>query len=641
MIRIIRHLAFVLIILGSWSLQAGTLVLNDSSTVEKLYLAPYMDRYTGESLPADMDVARALPDSTYVPVGSGSPLQPMATNWFRFSIRNESSRPRSLILDFDQGLICQLEWHTQTADVARYVLTGQDYPYATRDVDYNHFAFHLDIPPGATLVGNFRIYTAYSSLLVPQLSDSDKYFRVIMKSNRFTGAIIGMLLVMTAFLLLYVIRMPRSGEVNVMLGFSLFSLLSVFYISGIIQHWIPDSALQWRDLAYTVIHCLHGAFFAMVLRHFYQTAIHFRWLDRLLLVLMSGDLFLAGLAMTTLWVHRLPSIVLALHSVLLTSAVILTLRVLLKRRSGNVIFSLGILGFVMMAIISTLSVYGVLPITFWSRYGYELGLTIQVDLLAAAVIARIYLSERDRLRMRTELSQLGAEMQARSEFVDRVTHDVKSPLTAVLGAEQLLRQENEPAARERYLNMIHNACGMVINIIDDILNHSRIRQGQVMLRNECFSLHDLLAGIETSLHAISSRRGIGFSLTVDPAAPDALCGDSLRLSQVLTNLLTNAFKFTDAGRVELSVTQVEKTQENVTLEFVVADTGIGMSENFIARAFESYSREESDSGYRPGFGLGLAICSQLVELMGGKIGVVSTVGQGSRFTVTLTFLVQD
>lgn len=72
MIRIIRHLAFVLIILGSWSLQAGTLVLNDSSTVEKLYLAPYMDRYAGESLPADMDVARALPDSAYVPVGSGS-----------------------------------------------------------------------------------------------------------------------------------------------------------------------------------------------------------------------------------------------------------------------------------------------------------------------------------------------------------------------------------------------------------------------------------------------------------------------------------------------------------------------------------------------------------------------------------------
>ncbi len=397
MIRIIRHFTLLLMILGSCSLQAGTLILNDASAVEKLYLAPYIDRYTGEQLPADMAAASALPDSAYVPVGSASPLQPMATNWFRYSIRNDSSRPRSLILDFDQGLICQLEWQTQTGSVARYVLTGQDYPYATRDVDYNHFAFHLDIPPGATLVGNFRIYTAYSSLLVPQLSDSDRYFRVIMKNNRFTGAIIGILLVMTAFLLLYVVRMPRSSEVNVMLGFSFFSLLSIFYISGIIQRWIPDTALQWRDLSYSIIHCIQGAFFSMVLRHFYQTAREYPWFDRLLIALIAGDVLLAGLAALMLWPHRLPSIVLALHSVLLISAIILTLRVLLQRRAGTVMFSLGILGFVLMAIISPLSVYGILPITFWSRYGYELGLTVQVDLLAAAVIARIYVSERDRL----------------------------------------------------------------------------------------------------------------------------------------------------------------------------------------------------------------------------------------------------
>ncbi len=243
--------------------------------------------------------------------------------------------------------------------------------------------------------------------------------------------------------------------------------------------------------------------------------------------------------------------------------------------------------------------------------------------------------------MRAELSQLSAEIQARSEFVDRVTHDVKSPLTAVLGAEQLLRHENEPAARERYLDMIHNACGMVISIIDDILNHSRVRQGQVLLRNEWFSLRDLLSGIETSLNAISSKKVTGFSLSVDPAVPNELCGDSLRLSQVLTNLLSNAFKFTDEGCVELSVRLIKKIHGSVTLQFAVQDTGIGMSDEFIARAFESYSREESTAGYRPGFGLGLAICKELVELMDGSIDVVSALGRGSRFTVTLSFLVRD
>jgi signal transduction histidine kinase len=214
-------------------------------------------------------------------------------------------------------------------------------------------------------------------------------------------------------------------------------------------------------------------------------------------------------------------------------------------------------------------------------------------------------------------------------------------LSAVLGAVQLLRDKYNEREAESYLGIIQRSCEVVISIIDDILGHSRMKANQMALRIKSFSLPDLLTDIEASIKASQQNSGVLFLMTVDPDIPTIVEGDKLRVSQLLINLLTNAFKFTDEGRVSLTVDLVEKTTSRILVRFVIQDTGIGMSEGFLQKAFEPYAREEHAGNYRSGFGLGLAICKQIVDLMGGSIDVLSAVGQGSRFTLVLPFAIPE
>jgi signal transduction histidine kinase len=148
---------------------------------------------------------------------------------------------------------------------------------------------------------------------------------------------------------------------------------------------------------------------------------------------------------------------------------------------------------------------------------------------------------------------------------------------------------------------------------------------------------ELLTELENAIRVTYRQKNVAFSVSVNDALPPLVVGDRNRLQQLLNNLLTNAFKFTDEGSVGLLVSVIAQGIDKVTLRFDVRDTGIGMSPEFVSRAFEPYAREESHTGYRQGFGLGLPICRQLVELMGGTIGISSVPGRGSCFTVTLPF----
>jgi signal transduction histidine kinase len=603
-------------------------------------MGPYIERYVGTTTPHDMNEVQAIPDSAFFPVGTASPLGIREASWFRFSVRNNSSRPRSFVLDFDQSLYGKLEWLARSATTSKHVLTGQNYPFFSRDINYDYFAFQMDIPPGETLTVNFSAYTTYASLFVPKLSDSERFLNGATFSGRFTGGVMGMLYSICFFLFLYVLRLRALSQAHIMLAFSFMCLLSVMYINGAVQRLLPDTVYPWRDAAYILIHGLQGMAFGGVLRSFYQSARHNRLLDKCLI----GLLFIESIIFVLLpWanIEYLVFSIQAINTLFLLFALPLSFTAILKRRVDTYLFSAGLLLFVVMSMISVMGSVGALPVSFMTRYGYELGLTIQVDFLFLAVASRMFSVEREKIAMQMELVKLNADMQARSEFVDRVTHDVKSPLTAVLGAEQLLRSTNNPANRERYLDIIRTACGTVVTIVDDILHHSRIGQGQLVLRNDPFDLQKLLEEIEASFRAGHMHNAVSFSVSLAEVLPSVVVGDKVRVYQILANLLNNAFKFTDAGQVLLRVELAEKKADHVRIRFIVQDTGIGMSAAFLGQAFNSYSREDNRSGYRPGFGLGLAICKQLVDLMGGTIDVQSASGEGSRFTVDLPFTLLD
>jgi len=243
------------------------------------------------------------------------------------------------------------------------------------------------------------------------------------------------------------------------------------------------------------------------------------------------------------------------------------------------------------------------------------------------------------MAIENEVIKLNAEMKARSDFFDRVTHDIKSPLSAVIGAAEILRARNGVQERENYLGVIQRSCNAVIAMIDDILGHSRGQAGQYVSRIEIFSIPQLMTDIEKSVNAglTVQNPDIRFSLSVSEDVPARVDGDKQHLSQLLVNLLTNAIKFTDRGRVSMSVDTTGSDGSWVFVRWIIEDTGIGMSDDFLLKAFQPYVREVERAGNRPGFGLGLSICKQIVEQMGGTITASSVPGQGSTFTVVLPF----
>ncbi len=227
--------------------------------------------------------------------------------------------------------------------------------------------------------------------------------------------------------------------------------------------------------------------------------------------------------------------------------------------------------------------------------------------------------------------------RAKSDFLARMSHEIRTPMNGVLGmAELLVHSPSLDERQRRYADTIHQSGRTLLQIINDILDFSKIEAGKLQLSMTQFCIREV---VEDAVEIIGeSAHAKGLELICDiPAQMDTqVYGDGLRVRQVVMNLLSNAVKFTEAGEISVKVRPVGSSLVSSSFFFEVTDTGIGIQPANCVRIFESFAQEDSSTTRRyGGTGLGLAICKQLVELMGGRIGVTSTPGQGSKFFFSL------
>ncbi|MGA9496567.1 MAG: ATP-binding protein [Terriglobales bacterium] len=228
--------------------------------------------------------------------------------------------------------------------------------------------------------------------------------------------------------------------------------------------------------------------------------------------------------------------------------------------------------------------------------------------------------------------------QAKSDFLATMSHEIRTPMNAILGMADVLAETSLTTEQRQCVDIFQRAASNLLDLLNDVLDTSKIEAGQLVLETSPFELCDVVAQVVELAGIRAAEKGLKIEHEIMPQVPAWLSGDRVRLRQVLTNLLGNSTKFTDKGRLALRVTPNPDGGGPGSLLFAVSDTGIGIPKEQIARIFESFAQADSSTTRKyGGTGLGLTICKKLIEAMGGRIWVESTVGIGSTFYFTAEF----
>lgn len=263
-----------------------------------------------------------------------------------------------------------------------------------------------------------------------------------------------------------------------------------------------------------------------------------------------------------------------------------------------------------------------------------------VCVVRADVTDMIAAERRVKKELEHALADAEAANEAKSNFLSAMSHDIRTPMNAIMGMTTLAFAHMDDRGRlEDCLQKISVSSRHLLSLVNDVLDMSRIEQSRISLNHIRLLLPEIVDQLSAILVPQAREQGVQLSVCVRRISHTAFYGDSLRMNQILINLLGNAVKFTPAGgRVDFQVEEIapENRPENIRYRFTVNDTGIGMSEEFLKHIFEPFTREQEAERIE-GTGLGLSIAKRLVDLMGGTISVESRIGQGSKFTVELEF----
>ncbi len=232
--------------------------------------------------------------------------------------------------------------------------------------------------------------------------------------------------------------------------------------------------------------------------------------------------------------------------------------------------------------------------------------------------------------------------KVKETFLANMSHELRTPISGILGLVNLFKKTELTDQQSHMLNLLDTSSQSLLGVINDVLDISKIEAGKFNIVRSPNNLYDLVNAVYNLLKFKADKKGIEFFLQIDTDVPKYVVVDSLRLNQILMNLLSNAINFTDRGHVKLTLSTVKSNKDRVRLKFSIEDTGIGIASDKLSTIFDSFQQAEDDTSNKyGGTGLGLTIVQKLVELKGGELSVSSQIGKGSVFSFTNWFTVAE
>ena len=278
---------------------------------------------------------------------------------------------------------------------------------------------------------------------------------------------------------------------------------------------------------------------------------------------------------------------------------------------------------------------------YYKDYDFSLGTLLSFGLLFLLVMAMIKTGQDLFLSERKKQQAISAR-EAQAKFLANMSHEIRTPINAVIGMNEMILRENQNEQIQEYAHNIESASNMLLGLVNDVLDFSKIESGQLELVEQTYHTAALIQSERLIMDARIGNKPISTNIHVDPDLPTVLRGDELRIKQVINNLLSNAVKYTERGSVSLDVSAANRNDKQLSLVIRISDTGIGIQPQDIPKLFDKFKRLDLVKTRNiEGTGLGLNITKGLVELMNGTIEVESEYGKGSTFIVTLPQKIAD
>lgn len=304
-----------------------------------------------------------------------------------------------------------------------------------------------------------------------------------------------------------------------------------------------------------------------------------------------------------------------------------------KRISDYLFVGIGILGMLLSTVVEIF--------LYYNGSGLSLGTILAFGLIFLLVMAIIKTGQ-DFLHTEQKKQQAIMAREAQAKFLANMSHEIRTPINAIIGMNEMVLRENESEAVKEYAYNIQSASNMLLGLVNDILDFSKIEAGQLEVTEAAYDFVPLVRDEILLLNARINGKPIETQIEISPEIPVRLCGDELRIKQILTNLLSNAVKYTKEGSVTLKAFSKQLDENTIELSFAITDTGIGIKKEDLSKLFSSFKRLELNKNRNiEGTGLGLNIAKQLAGLMQGDITVESEYGKGSTFTVSIPQKVID
>ncbi|NWE47358.1 hybrid sensor histidine kinase/response regulator [Pseudomonas gingeri] len=518
--------------------------------------------------------------------------------------------------------------------------TGDELPFASRPIRQNNYLFELDFAPGESKTVYLRLQTEGSVQAPLSLWSSQAYLEEQPVRLYVLGLIYGVLLGMLVYNLFIYLSVRDTSYLYYIFYIASFGFYQLSVNGAAVQYFWPNNP-WWANAATPFLIGSAGFFGCQFSRSFLHTAAHSRWLDRLLLLLMAFGAVVMALSLMT-------SYALALR---LATALALAFTVTIFYAGISAwycgqrvarYFIIAWSAFLLGGLVNTLMVLGYLPNMFLTMYASQIGSALEVGLLSLALADRINAMREQQAQTLLESGQklevlnqeLANSNRLKDEFLATVTHELRTPMNGVIGSLELMQTVALDPELEQYQQTAAGSARDMMRMVNGILTLTELQAGRLKVYPQTFSLRGLLEGLQEQFAGNVLNKGLHFAVEVADELPDSLHGDATKIAQCLECLVDNAIKFTREGGLVLRVIGHSPQPGQLTLSFAVIDSGIGFTDLDEATLYQRFFQlDGSMTREYGGLGIGLAICRQLIELLGGRLTHQSEPGMGSRFQI--------